>query len=122
MAGGSRCEHGRQRIYDSSKIAGGGTKMLSMKMSRAPRCCAFAAALSVGLILAGEMSAQAQSASGEPIKIGVLEDRSGVVAFISQEHVKALKAAADSINRGQLFYGAAPVTSGKPGILGRPIQ
>jgi branched-chain amino acid transport system substrate-binding protein len=79
----------------------------------------------IGAVLAGLVGgpvAFAQGAAGEPIKIGVLEDKSGVVAFISQEQVKGAKAAADALNSGRLFNAAAPVTSGKPGIMGRPIQ
>jgi len=83
---------------------------------------ALAAAVVAALGIAGAGKAHAQAASGEPVKIGVLEDRSGPVAFIAQEHVKGLKAAAEAINSGKLFFGAAPATSGKPGIMGRPIQ
>jgi branched-chain amino acid transport system substrate-binding protein len=85
------------------------------------RRCVLTAALAIALT-ALNIPAGGQTATGEPVKIGVLEDRSGVVTFISQEHVKALKMAADAINGGRLFHGAPPATSGKPGILGRPIQ
>jgi branched-chain amino acid transport system substrate-binding protein len=64
----------------------------------------------------------AAALSGDPIKIGVLQDASGPGTFSSSLAVGGLKTAADAIQNGQFFWGAPPATSGKPGILGRPIQ
>jgi branched-chain amino acid transport system substrate-binding protein len=79
------------------------------------------ALLGAGVSSASAPTAMAASAAGEPVKIGVLEDRSGPVVGSSQEEVKSLKAAVDAINSSRLFFAAPPVTSGQPGIMGRPI-
>jgi branched-chain amino acid transport system substrate-binding protein len=66
--------------------------------------------------------AEGEALSGDPIRIGVLVDRSGVVVFSSQQMVDGLEAVVDAVNSGELFWGDAPATTGEPGILGRPIE
>lgn len=78
----------------------------------------------VGALLSGCLGlapAMAAEATGEPVVIGVLEDRSSSGAFYSQESSKALKAFVAAVNRGELLY-AAEQFGGRPGIMGRPIK
>src|SRR3546814_13843969 len=63
----------------------------------------------------------ADKAQGEPIVIGVIEDRSGSATFYSQESVKAITLFAESINKGELAY-MGETTGKEPGIQGRPIE
>jgi ABC-type branched-subunit amino acid transport system substrate-binding protein len=81
---------------------------------------AFAALVAIGIGV--DSSAFAQAASGEPVKIGVIVDKSSFLVSLSQGETEALQAGADAINKGRFFWGKPPATSGKPGILGRPIQ
>lgn len=78
----------------------------------------------VGTILSGFFAhtpAVAAEAAGEPIVIGVLEDRSSSGAFYSQETSKALKAYVEAVNKGELLY-LNERFGGTPGIMGRPIK
>lgn len=71
---------------------------------------------------AGFTSAQAaDTAQGEPVVIGVIEDRSGSATFYSQESAKAIKLFAESINNGELAY-MGEIAGDEPGIQGRPIE
>jgi branched-chain amino acid transport system substrate-binding protein len=76
----------------------------------------------IAALLAANDLAFAQSATGTPVKIGVIVDRSGIVVSLSQGQQESLKAAAAGINKGNVFWATPPATSGKPGILGRPIE
>ena len=60
-------------------------------------------------------------ASGDPIVVGVIEDRSGGASFYSQESVKGFKLFIEMMNNGNFLY-ARDTVGDKPGILGRPIQ
>lgn len=81
-----------------------------------------AAAMGVLTSLVGPASAQAaDKAKGEPVVIGVIEDRSGSATFYSQESVKAIKLFAESINKGELAYMGGTAGS-EPGIQGRSIE
>src|SRR3546814_6877401 len=62
-----------------------------------------AAAMSALTSLMGASAVHAaDKAQGEPIVIGVIEDRSGSATFYSQESVKAITLFAESINKGEL--------------------
>jgi branched-chain amino acid transport system substrate-binding protein len=61
-------------------------------------------------------------ATGDPIKFGVLQDKSGVVSFSSTNAVAALQAASQGINNGEFFWASSIMKNAKPGIMGRPIQ
>ncbi len=78
-----------------------------------------AAALSLIALSGGATLAQT---SGDPVKIGLIADKSSTLVSLSQNEEDALRAAGDAINSGVLFWGVPPATSGKSGILGRPIE
>src|SRR3546814_9451683 len=78
-----------------------------------------AAAMSALTSLMGASAVHAaDKAQGEPIVIGVIEDRSGSATFYSQESVKAITLFAESINKGELAY-MGETTGKEPGIQGR---
>jgi len=60
-------------------------------------------------------------ASGDPIKIGIVEDRSGPAAAYSQLEVDMGKLVAAQMDAGNFLY-AADAVSDKPGIDGRPVE
>ena len=79
--------------------------------------------LAAAVALAAQaMPASAQTkAAGDPIVIGVIEDRSGGASFYSQESVKGFKLFIEMMNNSNFLY-AKDAVGDKPGILGRPIQ
>lgn len=79
------------------------------------------AMLAVSLCVSG-IGAMAQTPSGPAVKIGVIVDRSGVVVSNSKGQQDGLAAAAAALNKGDMLWAKPPATSGKPGILGRPIE
>lgn len=66
-------------------------------------------------------TARAAAPTGDPITIGVVEDRSGAATFYSSESVKGLKLFIDMINRGEFLFASSAVGTA-PGILGRPVK
>ncbi len=81
-----------------------------------------AAAVSALTSLIGIGAAYAAGApKGDPVVIGVIEDRSGSATFYSQESVKAIKLFAESINKGEVAYMGGTAGS-DAGIQGRPIE
>ena len=83
-------------------------------------------ALAACLVLTGlsavpSATAQAAKTSGDPITIGVIEDRSGGASFYSQESVKGFKLFIEMMNDGEFLY-AKSVVGTQPGIMGRPIR
>lgn len=58
--------------------------------------------------------------SGEPIKIGVLQDLSGAGKAFSEQAVLGLKTAVQALDAGQLTDYSP--SSSKPGIMGRPVS
>jgi branched-chain amino acid transport system substrate-binding protein len=94
----------------------------TMKTNQPTRRLAVAASvLLAGVSCGAPAFAQAAKASGDPITIGVIEDRSGGASFYSQESVKGFKLFIEMMNAGQFLYAASAVGT-QPGILGRPIQ
>lgn len=87
--------------------------------TRILKSLALAGTLLSGLF--GLTPAVSAEATGDPIVVGVLEDRSSSGAFYSQESSKALKAFVEAVNKGELLYAAGQF-DGKPGIMGRPIK
>lgn len=80
------------------------------------------AALGVLSLFAGASASQAADPpKGDPIVIGVIEDRSGSATFYSQESVKSIKLFAERMNKGELVDIGQPAGS-EPGILGRPVE
>lgn len=65
--------------------------------------------------------AQAAPPAGDPITIGVIEDRSGAATFYSSESVKGIRLFVDMINRGEFLFAAGAVGTA-PGIAGRPVR
>jgi branched-chain amino acid transport system substrate-binding protein len=65
--------------------------------------------------------APASKASGEPITIGIVEDRSGPAAAYSQLEVDMAKLVAAQMNAGNFLY-AADAVSDRAGIGGRPVE
>jgi branched-chain amino acid transport system substrate-binding protein len=83
---------------------------------------AFAACLVLaGLGAAPAAMAQTAKAAGDPITIGVIEDRSGGASFYSQESVKGFKLFIEMMNAGEFLYAKSAVGT-QPGIMGRPIR
>src|SRR5260221_11103487 len=77
-----------------------------------------------GLLLAAAAPARAQTAAkaaGDPITIGVIEDRSGGASFYSQESVKGFKLFIEMLNAGEFLYAKSAVGT-QPGIMGRPVR
>ncbi|HEV2673342.1 MAG TPA: ABC transporter substrate-binding protein [Aliidongia sp.] len=66
-------------------------------------------------------SVQAAAPTGDPITIGVVEDRSGAATFYSSESVKSVKLFIDMINHGEYLFASSAVGTA-PGILGRPVK
>ena len=61
--------------------------------------------------------------SGEPIRIGVLQDKSGVVVCSAPgQAVDGLEAAVEAVNSGEFFWGDSVLSSGPEVFLGRPIE
>jgi branched-chain amino acid transport system substrate-binding protein len=77
--------------------------------------------LLAGIGAAPVAMAQATKASGDPITIGVIEDRSGGASFYSQESVKGFKLFIEMMNAGEFLYAKRAVGT-LPGIMGRPIR
>lgn len=69
----------------------------------------------------GEQGATADP-SGDPIVIGVIEDRSGGASFYSAQSVMALELAVDSVNEGVFLDAADVLPSQDAGIMGRPVE
>ena len=96
-------------------------RQIAVKASRGLSCCIAAFGWAAALWNGGAAAQEAGKATGEPITIGVIEDRSGPSSFYSQESVKAFKLYVDAINNGTLLFDEG-VVGRSPGILGRPIR
>jgi branched-chain amino acid transport system substrate-binding protein len=83
-----------------------------------------AVCLSIGFAACGDDDSDSgggASGGGEPIKVGVLQDKSGIVAFSSKKQIQGLKAAVAGINEGENFW-AADALGDEKGIDGRKIE
>ena len=83
------------------------------------------AALAVGGLLLSACSSGGDDAAGDesgPIKIGVLQDKSGIVAASSAKAIEGLTTAVEAINNGEFLWADSVLKDSKPGILGRKIE
>ncbi len=94
-----------------------------MKINRPTTRLSVAASLLLAAVgsLGPALAQTAAKASGDPITIGVIEDRSGGASFYSQESVKGLKLFIEMMNAGEFLYAKSAVGT-QPGLMGRPIQ
>lgn len=59
---------------------------------------------------------------GDPITIGVIEDRSGGASFYSAQAVNMLKLATDRVNEGKYLDAESALPNTDAGIMGRPVE